>query len=923
MTTFDPNKLDIDFDKLDQQAVGDTPKEPQLPDPLDQVSKVKESSIPKTAKKQEAAEPVETQAEKKPSTQTPWSETAQSPEPETVYDINLASIEDIMSLLIANKYSFVTLEPSPHNYVEVIFRDEGTPVMTKRISYPVYTQILLKMKAMSKLVLENTTDVQNGTGELKYKNTWYKITTKTSPDPLGEKIFFKASPVAKKIAAQKQQAASFKTMLKFMWVVAFLFLVLWGAFLTFVVLNAKTVDDVNFFLSLGINPNNINIFIQKIVTGLFMVLVFLETIFACIYGFKFLVTKKSEKRKKIVSAILASVFLVITFATASTWLVIDKKIKELPNWWDVARGSVQIYDSSILTSTRFDVDDALLSSSDLSNLIGPINIRFDLSVLADNEARRGFTIEKYIWDFKGWADNQESLLETSQPVVFYDFDTVRTYDVTLTLQGVDSVGKQLTKTQSIPAIEITDLIEIDEQILDSGWKMLRFNGESLKQKGTLEWYYGDDFQQPVSKGYIFQPGKPIFDETIIALSVKNSLGITKQAFDRVFVIQPDAGDDISWTIVPEVDLENDMLYSFRVEDIENDFWDGIIESFVWEIDGKQFTRQGSISSPSQSSEVSYEFVKFGDHDIQVTLTDSLGQSTTLSYVLTIDKKLFLSTPLEIFNQQAPIENMSYQTQQGEYIIDELGIPTTLTLSARKIKTQDPLYSLQSVAWDLNNDGDIDTKWDYIDHDILLAGDTIITAYYTFIHRKNNITIETSERLYIQAIKKDVILELDIEKDTQYVPVTVRFDASRSRVLGQDIVKFEYDYGDGIIEDRDAINPGHIYRTPGDYDIVLTVTTDRWEKYSISKKLILTNKPDVVKITPSLYSAPVYQEIDFSSHESSGQIVSYYWDFWDGNTSNQANPSHSYSTPGDYKVSLLIEFSNNNTKTDEIDMSVTP
>jgi hypothetical protein len=52
----------------------------------------------------------------------------------------------------------------------------------------------------------------------------------------------------------------------------------------------------------------------------------------------------------------------------------------------------------------------------------------------------------------------------------------------------------------------------------------------------------------------------------------------------------------------------------------------------------------------------------------------------------------------------------------------------------------------------------------------------------------------------------VILELDIEKDTQYVPVTVRFDASRSRVLGQDIVKFEYDYGDGVVEDRDAINP---------------------------------------------------------------------------------------------------------------------
>jgi type II secretory ATPase GspE/PulE/Tfp pilus assembly ATPase PilB-like protein len=226
MTTFDPNKLDIDFDNLDQQAAADTPKEIQVSDPLDQVSKVTKSSVPKIEEKQEPAQSAETQVEKTPSTQATPVETAQSREVEAVYDINLSSIDDIMGLLIENRYSFVTLEPSPQNYVEVIFRDEGTPVMTKRISYPVYTQILLKMKAMSKLVVENTTDIQNGAGELKYKNTWYKIVTKTSPDPLGEKIFFKASPVAKKIAAQRQQAASFKTMLKFMGVVAFLFLVL-------------------------------------------------------------------------------------------------------------------------------------------------------------------------------------------------------------------------------------------------------------------------------------------------------------------------------------------------------------------------------------------------------------------------------------------------------------------------------------------------------------------------------------------------------------------------------------------------------------------------------------------------------------------------------------------------------------------------
>ncbi len=75
-----------------------------------------------------------------------------------------------------------------------------------------------------------------------------------------------------------------------------------------------------------------------------------------------------------------------------------------------------------------------------------------------------------------------------------------------------------------------------------------------------------------------------------------------------------------------------------------------------------------------------------------------------------------------------------------------------------------------------------------------------------------------------------------------------------------------------------------------------MTTSTGEKHSITKKLILQDRPDIVKITPSLYDAPIGQEIDFSSAESSGQITGYFWDFGDGNISTDANPSHSYNTP---------------------------
>lgn len=57
-----------------------------------------------------------------------------------------------------------------------------------------------------------------------------------------------------------------------------------------------------------------------------------------------------------------------------------------------------------------------------------------------------------------------------------------------------------------------------------------------------------------------------------------------------------------------------------------------------------------------------------------------------------------------------------------------------------------------------------------------------------------------------------------------------------------------------------------------------------------------------------YSGDTGQTINFSSagsSDSDGSIVSYSWDFGDGNSSTAANPSHSYSTAGNYTISLTV------------------
>ena len=64
-------------------------------------------------------------------------------------------------------------------------------------------------------------------------------------------------------------------------------------------------------------------------------------------------------------------------------------------------------------------------------------------------------------------------------------------------------------------------------------------------------------------------------------------------------------------------------------------------------------------------------------------------------------------------------------------------------------------------------------------------------------------------------------------------------------------------------------------------------------------------------------------VEFTSSNTGGPIDNYYWDFGDGNLSNDANPSHSYTAPGTYTVNLEVDGSggyNFKTQTDYITVS---
>lgn len=131
-----------------------------------------------------------------------------------------------------------------------------------------------------------------------------------------------------------------------------------------------------------------------------------------------------------------------------------------------------------------------------------------------------------------------------------------------------------------------------------------------------------------------------------------------------------------------------------------------------------------------------------------------------------------------------------------------------------------------------------------------------------------------------------------------VPFTVNFTNQSNQ--GQ---SYEWDFGDGNISTE--VNPSHTYTTSGKYKIMLTVKneicTDFFED---SIEVFLSPNADfIANPTYVDISSGASADIVFNAQLSSTGTV--LWNFGDGNTSTELNPTHTYKEGGRYDVSLTF------------------
>ncbi len=124
----------------------------------------------------------------------------------------------------------------------------------------------------------------------------------------------------------------------------------------------------------------------------------------------------------------------------------------------------------------------------------------------------------------------------------------------------------------------------------------------------------------------------------------------------------------------------------------------------------------------------------------------------------------------------------------------------------------------------------------------------------------------------------------------------------STVTNGTIAAWQWDFGDGNVSQQQ--NPVHTYTTAGAYNITLVVTSSAGCTASLVQSVSVWALP-VPDFTFNNACTGTSVLFTNASVVSSGTISSYQWNFGDGTTATTQNPSHQYTLPGVYNVTLAI------------------
>ena len=488
------------------------------------------------------------------------------------------------------------------------------------------------------------------------------------------------------------------------------------------------------------------------------------------------------------------------------------------------------------------------------------SIAFDGSGSSDPDG----SIVSYMWDFGDGTAMGMGATPT------HSYGSAGTFTVTLTVTDNDGLTDSASTTATISAQPQPPVSAPNGPYGAQVGESITFDGSgSSDPDGSIvsyDWDFGDGGTGTgVNPSYAYGA-----DGTFtVTLTVTDNDGLTNSASTTATI----SAQPVPPTADPNGPYSAQVGESITFDGSGSSDPDGSIVSYDWDFgDGGT----GTGVNPS------YAYSADGTFTVTLTVTDNDGLTNSATTTATISAQ-----------PQPPVAdpNGPYGAQVGESItFDGSG-------------SSDPDGSIVSYDWDFG-DGGTGTG---VSPSYAYGAEGSFTVTLT-VTDNDGLSNSASTTATISAQPQPPVADPNGPYSGQ-VGDNIAFDGSGSSDPDGSIVTYDWDFGDGGT--GAGVAPMHTYSVDGVFTVTLTVTDN--DGLSSSNTTSATITPAVGNIPPTAdangpYNGTERRPVQFSSAgsmDSDGTIVAYLWDFGDGSTSTDANPTHDYLAAATYDVTLTV------------------
>ncbi len=532
----------------------------------------------------------------------------------------------------------------------------------------------------------------------------------------------------------------------------------------------------------------------------------------------------------------------------------------------------------------------VVSPASAADLIAPVAVTLSAGRAAGILRNMGMKPTKYQWDTEGDGKvNEETVAPTT--TVLYERQGSFVPAVRIQLEGGDS--RRLTRRVSIPqaVFSMIPIQPIVEKPVKFSVGTLLTDPKLFKQ---VQWDFGDgNPPQTVTVPDIAHTFYAIGSYPISAvLQLTNQ---TQIGYKRTVTVQeqPPLPFPITLGSEPKTLFGPPPLgVLLRLETKET------LKEVVWSFgDGKEERGANLVRQ-------SHMFDAPGLYAVVVRARSAEGSLAELTTLVRVTDPLTLSS-LQFEGKPAV---------QGNKISGEVPLEFSLTP-----KTATPLVQF---SWEIPDDPNLQVQNATLTGVLRKEGTYTVTLLAQGAGGK-------SMRMPITITVRPPSAEPTIllTPDGGVAPLTVSFDASRTFIPpGEDVAGFKWLFGDEGQGKKEAELAGarvtHIYKTPGEYRIKLSVVLTSGKNFSVDRTIIVRRPTLSACITASRLTVEVGKGVEFDASCSTGVPQSTLWDVRRDDQPEvvQAQSSdqtyvYVFEEPGDYTVTLALkdEFGNQDKK----------